>query len=304
MTKPARKEQNAAPPRANAALLASLKRRIAAIEAAAPGERAEGAPAAVMPFALENIDDCLGGGLALGDLHEITATPIIPMAPSFPPFIPMAQGAAGGFALALAACLLARQGGVLLWIQQAMAANEAGAPYGPGLSLFGLDPARLLILRCARTQDLLRAAEEGLACRALALVLAEAWDPRAFTLAASRRLRLAARASGVTALMLFNAPQPPPSAARTRWHAAPLPSAASSSSSPTLHLGAARWRVALEKNRAGRLGAWNLEWDRHAYRFTEPPPLAAAAPAGPVAALPCDRPDRPKRKTGGLARAG
>jgi protein ImuA len=298
MTEPEKNKQNSAPPRADAALLSRLRRRIAAIETAAPGA-VETPPSPAMPFALGNIDECLGGGLALGDLHEIAA-PITP----FTPCLPMAQGAASGFALALAARVMARQGGALLWIQQAMSANEAGTPYGPGLSLFGLDPARLLILRCARAGDLLRAAEEGLACRALALVLAEAWDLRAFTLAASRRLRLAARSSGVTALMLFNTPQPPPSAARTRWRAAPLPSAAGSSSSPGFHLGAARWRVALEKNRTGRLGAWNLEWDPHACRFTEPPPVTAAAPAGPVAALSCDRPDRPKRRTGGLARAG
>ena len=58
-------------------------------------------------------------------------------------------------------------------IQTDFAALEAGAPYGPGLDLFGLPMARLLVLRVPRPVDALWAMEEALSCRALAIVIAE-----------------------------------------------------------------------------------------------------------------------------------
>ena len=84
------------------------------------------------------IDAALGGGLACGALHELA------------PAAPLHLGAASGFALALAARAGRRHGGEMLWIATDFARREGGAPYGPGLDLFGLAVARLLVLRVPR----------------------------------------------------------------------------------------------------------------------------------------------------------
>ena len=266
-----------------AAFVEELRRKIAAIEArplvvpvgAVPGDgpRRAGEVRSAVPLGVAEIDHRLGGGLARGDLHEVAGA------------APRQEGAAAGFALALAARAMAAGSGVLLWVQQAMSAHEAGAPYGPGLALFGLNPGRLLIVRAGNAPDTLWAAEEGLSCRALALVLAELWDARSFSLIASRRLRLAAQASGVPALVLRAPGADAPSAAATRWRVAAHPGNAADL--PAHALGRPRWTIALDKNRGGRLGAWTVEWKSDAYRF-----LLSSPHSGAMAAAPFDRPDR------------
>jgi hypothetical protein len=100
------------------------------------------------------IDAALGGGLLCGALHELA------------PAAPMHLAAASGFAAALA--VLASGGrGQVLWVATDFAAGEGGGPYGPGLDLFGMAPARLLMLRVPRAVDVLWAMEEALRCRAL-----------------------------------------------------------------------------------------------------------------------------------------
>ena len=87
----------------------------------------------------------------------------------------------------------------MLWIATDFARREGGGPYGPGLDLFGLSPARLLVLTVSRPADVLWAMEEGLRCRALACVIAELTGEGAEAdLTATRRLSLAAR-EGVSA---------------------------------------------------------------------------------------------------------
>ena len=87
----------------------------------------------------------------------------------------------------------------MLWIATEFARREGGGPYGPGLDLFGLSPARLLVLNVSRPADVLWAMEEGLRCRALACVIAELTGEGAEAdLTATRRLSLAAR-EGVSA---------------------------------------------------------------------------------------------------------
>jgi protein ImuA len=72
--------------------------------------------------------------------------------------------------------------------------GEGGGPYGPGLDLFGLASARLLVVRVPKPVDVLFAMEEALRCRALACVIAEmSGDGVAADLTATRRLTLAAR---------------------------------------------------------------------------------------------------------------
>ncbi len=93
------------------------------------------------------------------DLLEVRST-------SFAPAAPMHLAAATGFATALTARACGSKGQTL-WIVTEFALMEGGGPYGPGLDLFGLPSARLLVLRVPRAVDALWAMEEALRCPAL-----------------------------------------------------------------------------------------------------------------------------------------
>jgi protein ImuA len=223
-----------------------------------------------------SIDATLGGGLACGALHELA------------PAAPIHLGATSGFAIALA-LLAARGRGEVLWIATDFAAGEGGGPYGPGLDLFGLPSARLLVLRVPRPVDVLWAMEEALRCRALACAVAELTGHGAEAdLTATRRLALAARDGGGFGLFIRHRATAIPSAAATRWHIAAAPS------EPDAYggFGRARFDLTLSKNRRGPSGRWLIEWNHHECAFQ------TAIPVG-VAAAAFDRPDRaPLVRTG------
>ena len=76
----------------------------------------------------------------------------------------------------------------------------------------GLDPRCVVTVRAADVDTALRTAADALACDALGAVVLEVWgEARQFDLVASRKLTLAAQASGVTGLLLRVAAQPQPS---------------------------------------------------------------------------------------------
>ena len=189
--------------------LAGLRAAIARIEAGGAG-LGEG-PRGRVTLGAVALDAALGGGLTRGALHEL-----IPAgAPD--------RAAAAGFALALTLRFAADSRKTLVWITEDFAAAESGALYGPGLAAFGLDPERLILVNAPRGQEALWAMEETLKCRALAVAVCELWDLRAHDLTASRRLALAARASGTPGLLLLARP-PDASASATRFQAAAAPS--------------------------------------------------------------------------------
>ena len=176
----------------------------------------------------------------------------------------------------------------MLWIATDYAAGEGGGPYGPGLDLFGLASARLLVLRVPKPVDVLWAMEEALRCRALACVIAElTGDGAVADLTATRRLALAAR-EGVSAqnsgfgLLIRHKTTAMPSAAATRWEIA---AALSQPDAYRRRLGRARFDLSLRKNRRGPSGRWIIEWDHHERVFQQAVSVAVAAPA-------LDRPDR------------
>lgn len=275
--------------------LADLRRRIAVLEgrpvaavprlaagregsAASPSEgpggsvnRAEGVACAdVLP-----LQGLPVGGLARGALHEIAADE-------------SRQGAAAaGFALALVAQLAARRDGAVLWAADAGTLAETGALHGDGLNQWGLDPARLLMVRTRTAEDTLWALEEGAGCRGLVCVVGEFQRaPKALDLTATRRLALRARAGGVTVFVLRHAiaQAAPASAAATRWRLAAAPSGELGGFAGGV--GRPAWRVRLERNRQGRTGSFDLEWN-HDERIFQP-----ATHSQPVAAAAGERPDR------------
>ena len=228
-----------------------------------------------------SIDAVLGGGLACGMLHELA------------PPAPVQLGAASGFGLAVAARAAGDRRQVL-WISTDYAAGEGGDPYGPGLDLFGLASARLLLLRVPKPADVLWAMEEGLRCRALACVVAElTGEGEVADLTATRRLALAAR-DGASArnsglgLLIRHKATDMPSAAATRWQIAAAPSVPDAYGG----LGRARFDLSLRKNRRGPPGRWIVEWDHHERAFQQAVSVGVAAAA-------FDRPDRARRSRTG-----
>jgi len=241
-------------PAANAALDA-LRGRVRALELGAPG--AAGAIEAVS-LGVAALDGALPwGGLPRGALHVIAGA---------------GDGAAAeGFSAALAARLIAGRGPALWCLAR-------GDLHGPGLGVFGLDPDRLIIARARKSHDVLWAMEEGLRSGRPGAVLGE---PRALDLTAGRRLQLAARAGGVACLVLHAGENGQgASAAVTRWRVAAAPSRPPDG---LPGLGAARWRVALERCRGGVPQEWLLEWSDETRHLTVVP-LLAERTAGPAAA--------------------
>jgi len=200
--------------------LAQLRARIGALEGLP--SLAAGSDAAVAPLGAAAIDDCLPwGGLPLGGLHEIR------------PERPAAPGAALGFAACLLGRLARERQGRLLWL------TLSDHLYPPGLAGLGVPAERLLLVRPARTADLLWAAEEGLRCKGVAGLLAEL-DGADFKTV--RRLSLAARGSGVPGLLLNRGANL--GAVLTRWQVAPAASEAS------VGVGPWRWRIGLTRCRS------------------------------------------------------
>ena len=217
---------------ARAARLAALRGEIATIEA---GRRCAGA---VLPFGIAAIDAWLpGGGIATGALHEASGA-----APTLTD-----EACATVFLAGIAA----RLAGPVLWCRR------AADLFAPGLAQAGLHPDRVLHAELGSDADVLAAMEEGLRVPGLAAVVGEV---RRLGLAASRRLQLAAEASGVTALvqrrMRPGERADEPGAALTRWR---LASAPSTPIPLPIGLGRPRWRVRLDRVRGGEAKDWLVE---------------------------------------------
>ena len=217
--------------------LAALRCRLEALERA-------GRPAAVaLPFGVPAIDRALpAGGIALGALHELAGAGL--------------DEEDGAIAAAFLAGILAR----LLPPRPVLWCLGAGDLYGPGLAACGLPPERLILARTRGEREVLWAMEEGLRSAALAAVIGEV---EALPSAASRRLQLAAEASGVTGFALRRwrngeraaRQRSAPNAAVTRWRAAALPGALAGEPG----IGRPLWRVELWRCRGGVPASWVVE---------------------------------------------
>ena len=175
-----------------------------------------------------------GPALALGRAHEI----------------------AGPARRVFAATAAGRMAGPVLWI---VAGPQAGVLNPEGLRAF-CDPARLVVARARRPLDGLWTAEEALRSGAAPCVVLETPEPPKLT--PVRRLQLAAEAGAEAEgardapLCLVLTPEGGSAAAvETRWWIDPLPGWATD---PRPGGGAARWRVALLRDKAGPPGAWEM----------------------------------------------
>jgi protein ImuA len=194
-----------------------------------------------VPLGHPAADRVLQGGLCRGAFHEIFAAP-------------GHEAAATGFAAALIARIAAQK--PLLWIEQDFAACEYGALAPAGFLEWGLDPARLFLLKAHDAADALRAAFDALSCAALGAVVIElAGAAKAFDMAASRRLTLASAQKGVTVFLLRFAAKPLPSTAETRWLIRAAAARAKKENG-----GIPAFDATLLRNRQGEGGQWIMEW--------------------------------------------
>ncbi|MGI9127797.1 MAG: ImuA family protein [Roseomonas sp.] len=205
------------------AALARLRDTLAGLSTRAPG----GGTGAPIPVFADN--SLIDAALARGALHEVCAV-------------------SPGSGVAFAAILLARCGGQVLWIATE---QESNLVWPPGLVPFGLAPDKLILARAARFPEALWAMEEALRCPALGAAVLMAGSGQGLDLTATRRLHLAAEAGGVFGLLLRPEGAAGASAARTRWHIAPLASA-----------DAPRWRLSLLRQRGGApAGPWQVAFN-------------------------------------------
>jgi len=196
-------------------------------------ERPKGRSRAVLPFGLPLIDQSLPeGGLTLGSLHEV------------------AGGGAdlqhGAAAARFCAGIAARTRGQVLWC---VTRQDL---FAPALQQAGLSGDRVIYVQGHDNHDVLACFEEGLRHGGgLGAVIA---DISRLSMTASRRLQLAAEASGVPGIALRRqyrqsgtADFGQPSAAVTRWRVSALPSVAL----PVAGVGRPRWYLELLRCRAG-----------------------------------------------------
>jgi protein ImuA len=221
--------------------LSALRQRIAKLDPA-PTAKAGGA------FALGagRVDQRLGGGLARAALHEIFADEAD-------------ASAASAFAL-----ILALRGGALnkpiLWVREDRVERRSGQLYGSGLVELGANPDRFIFVHAPDELATLRAAADSVKCAGVGAVVIEPYGKaRALDLTATRRLALAAGASGVLTLLLRVGAEPIASAAQTRWQVGAAPSVPLEGNAP----GVPALDVTLLRHRAG-IASFNarLEWDR------------------------------------------
>ena len=215
-------------------------------------------------------DASLRGGLALGAVHEVFAA------------AGRQSAAATGFVVALAGRLAVRR--PIVWIRQDFTEIESGAVSMSGLVELGLNPCLLVTVCATDVEQALRTAADALVCDAVGVVVMEVWgEAKQLDLVASRKLTLAAQASGTTGLLLRMAAEPQASTAETRWivraaHSPPPSQSWEAWGSPL-------FEAQLVRNRHGPVGRWIMEWKCDECLFASP-----AAYSQPVAAAPAHRP--------------
>jgi protein ImuA len=173
-----------------------------------------------------------------------------------------AEGQADGVAMLGLVLSLARaeRPASTLWVRHAALDQELGAPGASGLAEWGAAPSGLILVRLRDGQAALQAGLEGARCASLGAVVIELWGAsKAYDLVASRRLALAAQASGLPVMLARVSAGPVASAAETRWSVRAAPSRALAAGAP----GNPAFELVLLRARNGREGVrHSVEWDR------------------------------------------
>lgn len=205
------------------------------------------------------MDRAVFGGLPGGLLHEVWAD------------THNHAGSLLGFTLGQAQDLLSLARPALIWLALAEDGQEAGLPYAAGLQRFGLTPEQMIIGRMKSMTDLLWAAEEALACPAVAAVMVEAGHGhKILDFTATRRLSLRAQMSGASLFLMRTGMGRETTAAAFRWHVAPAPGAAAAFDERAPQ--APRFAVRLEKGQGNRRDVtWQLDWTENGFGDAQRP---------------------------------
>lgn len=215
---------------------------------------------------------------------------------------PGAHMAATGFALAFAARAAERTTAPrrpIIWIEEERASSEYGGLYPPGLHAFGIDPSRLLIVRCPTAQDVLKAANDALEAGSgskashlvSGVVASVTGQPKCLDLTASRRLLLATETAQLPVILLRSHRTGVQSAAVSRWRVAPAPSHSSGANAP----GKPVFSAVLERNRHGTCGQWVMEWNNETQEFGANERDGRTSVSRPLVSVSADRPTSQQR---------
>lgn len=188
--------------------------------------------------------------MGLGPLEAAFPNGILPIAAVHELVCGNAEQAAAGNGLVTGILsVLMQQGGVCIWI------GRAQRLFAPALTMFGVEPHKVIFISLAKDKDALWVMEEALKCPGLKAVVCEL---RELDFKQSRRLQLAVEQSRVTGFVLRNsADKLGSTACAARWRVKPLPSA---DLNGLPGLGFLRWEVELLKVRNGQPGKWVFEW--------------------------------------------
>jgi protein ImuA len=199
--------------------------------------------------------------VGLGAIEAAFPNGIFPMAAVHELVCGSAEQAAasGGLVTGILSALL-QQGGICVWI------GRARRLFAPALTVFGVEPHKIIFISLNKDKDALWVMEEALKCAGLTAVVCEV---RELDFKGSRRLQLAVEQSRVTGFVLRNATQKLSSTAcAARWQVKPMPSA---DLNGLPGLGFLRWQVELLKVRNGQPGSWMLEWNGNRFNLVNEP---------------------------------
>ncbi|HYF32978.1 MAG TPA: Error-prone repair protein ImuA [Chitinophagaceae bacterium] len=157
--------------------------------------------------------------------------------------------ATSGFISGILSALMSK-GGASLWI------SSSRTLFPPALSLYGIEPDKIIFIDLQKERDVLWAIEEALKCEGLAAVVGEIPD---ISFTASRRLQLAVEQSRVTGFIIRRTSRKLNiTASTTCWKITSLPSALPGGMPG---VGFPRWNVELLKVRNGIPASWQIEWN-------------------------------------------
>ncbi|HEX3384751.1 MAG TPA: Error-prone repair protein ImuA [Mucilaginibacter sp.] len=190
------------------------------------------------------------GGIGLGEIELAFPNRVFPVGAIHEMLCPATEqiAATSGFIGGILASLM-KQGGACIWI------STGRKIFPPAMTVFNMEPDRMIFIDLKREKDVLWAAEEALKCEGLAAVIAELQD---ISFAESRRLQLAVENSKVTGFILRNdSRKARASTCVARWQITHLPG---ETEGGLPGVGYPRWQVDLLKVRNGNPGSWQIEW--------------------------------------------
>ena len=188
-------------------------------------------------FGLGPVEAAFPNGIfPVGALHELVCP------------TPEQAAATSGFIAGILGTLM-KQDGACLWI------GSSRKLFPSSLSVFNVEPDRVIFIDLKREKDVLWVTEEALKCEGLSAVIAELQD---INIAQSRRLQLAVESSKVTGFILrTDLNKAKTSTCVARWQISPI---SSETEDGLPGVGFPRWQVELLKVRNGNPGVWKIEW--------------------------------------------